>query len=247
MAAVGEPGQVLPGIPGAAGAPGGSFMSRPDTVAEAATPETGETFYISRRRPRTHPTAPAPLPFTPPEDSSLPPTPAFQGPRSLPLASHFGQSPASLFPQPPLLLSGPPLSDPLPKSQSLIPTGPFSRGPAFSSSTPAFHSQALKPRRPIQIKASSLGSTPHARRLVPADHFAAPQYISNPALSASPPESLSSLSPLSQLLNPCLDFNFFTCEMGGGGGGIGKDALPSLLPVSLPHIHTIAGLCHCYY
>ncbi|XP_060139168.1 coiled-coil domain-containing protein 157 isoform X2 [Globicephala melas] len=43
VAAVGEPGCVLPGIPGAAGAPRGSFMSRPDTVAEAATPETGAT------------------------------------------------------------------------------------------------------------------------------------------------------------------------------------------------------------
>ncbi|XP_049553702.1 coiled-coil domain-containing protein 157 isoform X2 [Orcinus orca] len=43
VAAVGEPGCVLPGILGAAGAPRGSFMSRPDTVAEAATPETGAT------------------------------------------------------------------------------------------------------------------------------------------------------------------------------------------------------------
>lgn len=54
-------------------------MSRPDTGAKATTPETGETFYITRTYPR-----PYPPPLYSPGHFLATSDPAFQGTSSLP-------------------------------------------------------------------------------------------------------------------------------------------------------------------
>lgn len=117
---------------------GGSPVSRPDPGTVAATPEAGKQFCVSRRTPPHAPYDPGPAPLRRrPVLRSL--QPRLPRPQLLPLASRSGEPP----PRGRLLGAPPPPAGPLPESQALISTAPFSRGPAFSRLHPL---PAIAPR-----------------------------------------------------------------------------------------------------